>query len=190
MLYTRKGDKGDTYFFDSKERFSKSGERAEALGAVDELNSILGLCKAKSRESNLKIEGQALPQILEQVQQNLFIVQAALAGADKNITQEKIDTIEKIIDTIERELPEIKTFFLSGGTELSGLLDYARAVSRRAERRVVKYLEMVSTSSPQVGEIEVGPEVRSYLNRLSSLLYALVRIVNLKSGVEETPPSY
>lgn len=182
MLYTRKGDKGDTYFFGSKDRFSKSGERAHALGALDELNSLLGLSKAKAREANIKIGGQTLSDILEQVQQNLFIIQAAIAGANKTIIQEKIDAVEKIIDTIEKELPEIKTFFLAGGTDLSALLDYARAVSRRAERRVVKYLE--------IGEIEVNLELRSYLNRLSSLLYALVRIVNLKSGVKEIPPSY
>lgn len=182
MLYTRKGDKGDTYFFSSKDRFSKSGERAEALGALDELNSLLGLCKVKSQETSIKTEGHTLSYILEQVQQNLFIIQAALAGADKTITQEKIDAVEKIIDTIEKELPEIKTFFLAGGTELSTLLDYARAVSRRAERIIVKYLE--------AGEIELKPEICAYLNRLSSLLYALVRIVNLKSGVQEIPPSY
>ncbi len=120
--------------------------------------------------------------ILEEVQQNLFIVQAAIAGADKAIAQEKVDAVESIIDSIEKELSPISTFFLPGGTELSALLDYARAVSRRAERRVVKYLEM--------GGVEVNSELRSYLNRLSSLLYALVRIVNLKSGVKEIPPSY
>lgn len=182
MLYTRKGDKGDTYFFGSKDRVSKSGERAEALGVLDELNSLLGFCKVKAENSGIKIGEKALHQILEEVQQNLFIVQAALAGAEKEISQEKVDAVEKIIDGIEKELPEIKTFFLAGGGELSGLLDYTRAVSRRAERRAVKYLE--------TGEIKVSPEIRSYLNRLSSLLYALVRYVNLKSGVEETPPAY
>ncbi|MBI2506896.1 MAG: cob(I)yrinic acid a,c-diamide adenosyltransferase [Candidatus Colwellbacteria bacterium] len=182
MLYTRKGDKGDTYFFGSKDRFSNSGERAEALGALDEINSFLGICKARARETDIRIEGYALYEILEQVQQNLFIIQAVLAGAQKQITQEKIDFLEKIIDSIEKELPPITTFFLAGGTELSAYLDYARAVSRRAERRVVKYLE--------AGEIEARPELRAYLNRLSSLLYALVRCVNLKSGAREIPPSY
>ena len=182
MLYTRKGDKGDTYFFESKDRFSKSGERAEALGALDELNSLLGLCKTKARETDIKIEGHTLPHILEQVQQNLFIVQAALAGAPKEIGQDKVDFLEKIIDSIEKQLPEIKTFFLAGGTDLSALLDYTRAVSRRAERRVIGYLE--------TEKVEVKPEIRSYLNRLSSLLYALVRLVNLKSGIQEVPPSY
>lgn len=191
MLYTRKGDKGDTYFFDSQgERFSKGSWRAEALGALDEINSLLGVCKAKAKDTDIKINRHTLPDILEQVQQNLFIIQAAIAGADKQITQDKIDFVEGIINGIEKELPEIRTFFLAGGSELSALLDYARAVARRTERRVVRYSEIVSASSPQVGEIEVKPEIRAYLNRLSSLLYALVRIVNLKLGIKEIPPSY
>lgn len=183
MLYTRKGDKGDTYFFDSEgERFSKASWRAEVLGVLDELNSLLGLCKAKSRDTDIQIEGKTIPEILEQVQQDLFIIQAVIAGAEKEITQDKVDFLERIIDSIEKELPPIKTFFLAGGTELSGFLDYARAVSRRTERRVVRYSE--------IAEVEIKPEIRSYLNRLSSLLYALVRIVNSKSDAKEIPPSY
>ncbi len=183
MLYTRKGDKGDTYFFDSEgERFSKASWRAEVLGVLDEINSLLGACKAKAKDTDIKIEGNTISGILEQVQQDLFIIQAILAGADKTITQDKVDFLEKITDSIEKELPEIRTFFLAGGTELSGLLDYARAVSRKAERRVVRYSE--------ISEIEIQLEIRSYLNRLSSLLYALVRYVNLKSDVKETPPTY
>ena len=183
MLYTRKGDKGDTYFFDSEgERFSKASWRAEVLGVLDELNSLLGVCKTKAGDSEIKIEGKTISNILEQVKQVLFIIKAVLAGAPKAISQDKVDFLEKIIDSIEEELPPITTFFLAGGTELSSILDYTRAVSRRTERRVVRYAE--------VSEIEIKPEIRSYLNRLSSLLYALVRIVNLKSDVEEIPPNY
>src|SRR3989344_2333751 len=143
MLYTRKGDKGDTYFFDSQgERFSKGSWRAETLGALDEINSLLGVCKAEAEDINIKINGYTLPDVLEQVQQNLFIIQAAIAGADKQITQDKIDFVEGIIDSIEKELPEIKTFFLAGGSELSAFVDYAGAVEKRAERRVVRYSEI------------------------------------------------
>lgn len=180
MLYTRKGDKGDTYFFGSKKRASKSSCQTEALGALDEINTLLGLCRAKAKNAEIQIEGKSIYAILEMVQQNLFIIQAAVAGADKKITQAKIDEIEKIVDSIERELPPIKTFFLPGATELSALLDYARAVSRKTERRVVKQSE----------KSKVAPEILQYLNRLSSLLYALVRIVNSRSGVKEIPPTY
>lgn len=180
MLYTRKGDKGDTYFFGSKKRASKSSCQTEALGALDEINTLLGLCRAKAKNTEIQIEGKSIYAILEVVQQNLFIIQAAVAGADKKITQAKIDEIEKIVDSIERELPPIKTFFLPGATELSALLDYARAVSRKTERRIVKQSE----------KSKVAPEILQYLNRLSSLLYALVRIVNSRSGIEEIPPTY
>ena len=187
MLYTRKGDKGDTYFFGSKERASKSSCQTEALGTLDELNSLLGVCKSKAEISkkrsrkNNKQKGISISKILEDVQQNLFIIQAAVAGADKKIAVRKIKYIEGIIQTIESELPPIKTFFLPGATELSAFIDYARTVARRAEREVVRFSET---------EKEVEPEILQYLNRLSSLLYALVRFVNFKSGVKEVTPTY
>lgn len=187
MLYTRKGDKGDTYFFGSKERVSKASCQTEALGALDELNTFIGICKARSKalerfsSKRKKEHGIGVSEILEGVQQNLFIVQAAIAGADKKITEEKIRYIEAIIDSIEKQLPPIKTFFLSGATEISALIDYARTIARRTEREVVRFSEE---------EGEVSPEILQYLNRLSSLLYALVRFVNFKSGVKEIPPKY
>lgn len=84
------------------------------------------------------------------------------------------------MNSIEGELPPIKTFFLPGATELSAMLDYGRAVARKTERRVVEHSE----------QDKVAPEVLSYLNRLSSLMYALVRIVNFKAGAKEIPPNY
>ncbi len=180
-LYTRKGDKGDTSAFGCKQRFSKNSVLIEALGSLDEINSLLGICKIKAVKFS---------EIIEQVQQNLFIIQANLAGlsavalakagANKKITQEKISDLEKIIDNIEKELPPIKSFFLPGGTELSAYLDYARAIIRRTERRVVALSETQ----------KIDDEIIVYLNRLSSLFYALARFVNLKSGIKETPPTY
>lgn len=180
MLYTRKGDKGDTGAFGCKQRFSKNSTLTEALGNLDEINSLLGICKIKEADFEFKINGQKVDEIIEQVQQNLFIIQAAIAGADKEITQEKISDLEKIIDNIEKELPPIKSFFLPGGTELSAYLDYARAIARRTERRVVALLETQT----------IDDEIIAYLNRLSSLFYALARFINLKSGIKEIPPSY
>ena len=181
MLYTRKGDKGDTSFLGCDQRFSKSSELAEALGAVDEINSLLGFLKEKSRNQPLDISNQNLAEIIEKIQQDIFIIQANLAGAkDKKIIPEKIQYLEKTIDAAEKEMPAIKTFFLSGGTELSALFDYSRAIARRAERQVVKLSE----------KEKVDAEVPAYMNRLSSLLYALARFINVKSGAKEIPPSY
>ncbi|HAS84689.1 MAG TPA: cob(I)yrinic acid a,c-diamide adenosyltransferase [Candidatus Yonathbacteria bacterium] len=175
MLYTGKGDNGTTSAFGCDQRFSKSSAIAEALGTLDEVNSFLGVVK-------IKAEASEVSKILNDVQQNLFTIQAEVAGADKHIGEEKAHELEKIINAIETELPPIKTFFVSGGTELASLLDFARTLSRRAERRVVGVADE--------GVVKVGKETLAYLNRLSSLLYALARQTNHKSGITEEPPKY
>ena len=73
-LYTRKGDKGDTGAFGCKQRFSKNSALTEALGSLDEINSLLGICKIKARDLRFMIYDLSLFEIIEQVQQNLFIV--------------------------------------------------------------------------------------------------------------------
>jgi cob(I)alamin adenosyltransferase len=183
MLYTRKGDKGTTKVFDCDQRISKSSAIAEALGTLDEINSFLGICKVLSEKGPaLALEGRALSSIVNDMQMNLFIVQAELAGADKKITEDKVKEIEKFVDLIEKELPPIKTFFVSGGTDLASHFDFARTLARRAERRVVGVAEE--------GKVKVGEQTLAYLNRLSSLLYALARLMNHKSGIKEVSPSY
>lgn len=172
MFYTRKGDKGDTSLFGSCERFLKTDARIEALGATDELNSLLGVCKAKSKKN--------IAAILEDIQQNLFIAQAELGGAKKEITKEKIDALEKMIDAIEKQLPPSRNFVLAGGSELSALLDYARAVARRAERRAVAAHHIKPLSSLML----------AYLNRLSSAFFALARLANRQARKSEKHPRY
>lgn len=199
-LYTRKGDKGDTGAFGCKQRFSKNSALTEALGSLDEINSLLGICKIKARDLKFKIYDLSLFEIIEQVQQNLFIIQAniaglpakasAKAGADKKITQEKIIDMEKIIDNIEKELMPIKSFFLPGGMELSAYLDYARATIRQTERRVVALSDLSAEASAKAETQKIDDEIIAYLNRLSSLFYVLARFVNLKSKIKETPPTY
>jgi len=184
MLYTGKGDNGTTSTFGCNQRISKSGAIAEALGTLDEVNSFLGIVKVNVNAGDMTVSGEAstLSQLINDVQQNLFTVQAEVAGADKHIGHEKVSETEKIINAIEKELPPIKTFFVSGGTELAALLDFARTLSRRAERRVVGVAEE--------GIATVGKDTLAYLNRLSSLLYALARHANHKSGITEESPKY
>jgi len=184
MLYTRKGDAGTTKDFASKpgERKSKSSCQTEALGALDELNSFLGLVKVKSADMVWQVQGKSPADIVHWVQNCLFSVQAETAGADKKIGQEKVTETESIIDAIEKELPPIKTFFISGGTELAALFDVSRTLARKAERRAIAAVEKK--------EITLGPATLAYLNRLSSLMYALARLSNHKSGIKEEPPSY
>ncbi len=189
MLYTRKGDEGTTGTFGCDQRMSKSSAIAEALGTLDETNSFLGICKIKTYDLRLTTNDRKAGDIINDVQQNLFVVQAEVAGAEKTISKEKVEAMEKIIDGIEKELPSIKTFFVSGGTELAASFDFARTLARRAERRVVEVNESPSNSSGQAGR-KVGEHTLAYLNRLSSLLYVLARYANHKAGIKEEPPSY
>lgn len=184
MLYTRKGDDGTTSAFGCDQRFSKSGAIAEALGTLDEVNSFLGVVKMNVRAGEILVPGttSTIAELINKVQQNLFIIQAEVAGADKHIGHEKVSDTEIMINAIEAELPPIKSFFVSGGTELAAMLDFARTLSRRAERRVVGVADE--------GAVVVGKDTLAYVNRLSSLLYALARQVNHKSGITEESPKY
>jgi cob(I)alamin adenosyltransferase len=186
MLYTRKGDKGTTKTFGCDQRISKSSMVAEALGALDEANSYIGFARAKSkdRKATFKIRNKKInfSDVLLEVQQNLFIVQAEVAGSTLSISIDKIEKIEKIVDEIEKVLPPIKSFFISGATLLGAIFDVARTLVRRAERRVVAVKEE--------GMVAVSAETITYLNRLSSLLYALARIASHLEGAEEIKPDY
>jgi cob(I)alamin adenosyltransferase len=184
MLYTRKGDGGTTKDFKSgpSERKSKSSCQTETLGALDELNSLLGLVKVKSAGAVWKVKGKLPAEIVHWIQNCLFSVQAETAGADKKIGQGKVTEMEGMIDAIEHELPPITTFFISGGTELAALFDISRTLARKAERRAVAAVES--------GEVILDPATLAFLNRLSSLMYALARLTNHKSGITEEPPSY
>ena len=184
MLFTGKGDKGKTSLFGCNQKISKSSTIAEALGSLDECNSFLGLAKVMAKEKMFRIgqEGHFFHELVHGIQQNLFIIQAELAGAQKTIEERKLREVEKIINDIETELPPIKSFFISGGSELAAIFDFARTLARRAERRVVAVVE---NEDRKVGEWSLP-----YMNRLSSILYALARLSNYKVGIEEKPPTY
>jgi len=183
-LFTGKGDKGDTGLFGCNQRISKSSAIAEALGNLDEINSFLGFCKVRAKDKNLIVASlnKNVSDLVHEIQHNLFIIQAELAGSEMTITEDKVKSLEEVINKIETEMPPIKSFFVSGGTELAATFDFARTVARRAERRVVQVVEQ--------GERKVGDHSRAFLNRLSSALYAFARYANFKVGVTEEPPSY
>lgn len=183
MLYTRKGDNGTTKTFGCDQRISKSSLIAEALGSLDEINSFLGICKVQSKENNFKLEnGNSFEETVHNIQQNLFIIQAELAGSEMTITEDKVKEVEEIVDNIEKQLPPIKSFFISGGSQLGAFFDTARTIARRAERRVVG---VADENSRPVGEF-----TKAYLNSLSSLIYALARLSNHLSGITEESPTY
>ncbi len=184
MLYTQKGDKGKTGLFCCNQKLTKGSLVAETLGSVDEINSLLGWCKVKAFEKNLLLgsKNRLAGETIDKIQNHLFSIQAEIAGAGKKITAGKVKFLETIINEIEKELPPIKSFFVAGGAELSAMFDFARTISRRAERRAVAAID--------AGELKLGSQSLAYLNRLSSVLYALARAANFRAGLAEKSPDY
>jgi cob(I)alamin adenosyltransferase len=165
-IYTRGGDRGETSLGDGS-RVPKTDPRVEAVGQVDELNSLLGWALA----------AEGAPELLVRVQNELFDLGADLATPDSGsrprlrVSQEQVERLESECDAANAGLEPLKSFVLPGGSELAARLYVARAISRRAERAVLR----VEGVSPLVGV---------YLNRLSDLLFILARAAN--AGGEET----
>lgn len=185
-LFTGKGDGGTTKVLDSKERIPKFSELPEALGSLDELNSFIGLARIHTERQDMVITSttgkQSLSEILHSVQESLFVVQAETAGADKSIKDGRVAWMEDIIHAIEKEIPPITSFTIAGGTECAAILDVARTLVRRAERRL--------SAVEHVGARVFSPHTKAFMNRLSSLLFALARVVNFRAGVAEQSPTY
>ena len=179
MLYTKKGDDGKTSIYGCDQKISKSSAITEALGSLDETNSFLGVCKVKTKNVEYRILNMKIYDLIHKIQNNLFTIQAQVAGADKKIVEDDVLWLEKIILEIDKELPEIKTFLISGINDISANFDFARTLARRAERRVVVVSEENIT--------KIDSNTLSYMNRLSSILYALARYFAVKSGSEEAP---
>lgn len=171
MVYTGNGDRGRTDL-SSGERVSKSSERIEAYGTVDELNSLVGVCRSFT---DSKKEG------LEEIQNELHILQAELANREPEtkITEENIARLEDRCDYYQEKCPPLRNFVLAGGTQSAAQLHNARSVARRAERKIVR-----------LDQEELRKEVLAYINRLSDLLFLMARHENHVSDVEEKEPKY
>lgn len=172
MVYTGRGDRGKTDL-SSGERVSKSSERIEAYGTVDELNSLTGLIASKSERKRAE---------LEEIQNELHILQAELANMkpDTKITEENTQRLEHLCDKYGEECPPLRSFILSGGTEVAAHMHHARSVCRRAERNIVTLDQ----------KQQIREEVLAYINRLSDLFFLMARHENHLDGVEEKPPKY
>lgn len=173
-IYTKTGDKGQTALFGGK-RVGKDDIRIEAYGTVDELNSFIGAL-IDSISSN---DGIAYTNM---IQEELFIIGSHLArDPDKvklklpELPSSGVDRLEKYIDEMDTELPDLKHFVLPGGNQSISWAHISRTVCRRAERRVVS----LSSVEP------VDPVIIIYLNRLSDYLFTLARYLAKQSKVEE-----
>lgn len=171
-IYTRTGDKGETGLFGST-RVPKDSIRVQAYGSVDELNSVLGLARSFLNDTELDL-------LLQELQNDLFIVGADLASTKSNdsatrITGERVSELERVIDNYQDQLRPLTAFILPGGGHAGAVLHFARSVARRAERKIVT-LEKSERISDQL---------IPYLNRVSDLLFVLARVANNREQKDE-----
>ena len=160
-IYTRTGDDGTTGLGDGS-RVPKDSLRVEAFGTVDELNSSIGVLLATPDMP------PAVSATLTEVQHELFDLGGELCiPGHQVITAEHVTRLEKSLDEFNDSLPPLKEFILPGGGPAAAACHLARAIARRAERRVWALSRAES----------VSPEVAKYLNRLSDLLFVLARVL-------------
>jgi len=164
-IYTRTGDSGTTGLAD-RSRVAKDAPVIEAIGAVDELNSAIGVLLADEMPDEVR-------GCLVNVQHDLFDLGGELAVPGHPLmTEAYITRLEELIDRFNAKLPPLKDFILPGSSRAAGLAHVARAVCRRAERRVVAL----------AGKEGAPPFAVQYLNRLSDLLFVLARVLNRHAG--------
>jgi cob(I)alamin adenosyltransferase len=184
-IYTGTGDRGKTSLF-SGERVSKASERLEAYGDLDELNSIIGALIA-----NLASDRSDLINELQRIQADIFIIGAWLATTANSpalesleqIKEKQIDFLEKAIDRLEDQLPDLKNFILPGGHMTASWAHVARCICRRTERHAV----LVVDESEDDKATEQLKRALIYLNRLSDYLFVLARECNRIHRVTDIP---
>ena len=175
-IYTKTGDSGVTSLLGGK-RVRKSCIEIDAIGEVDELNSFFGVLISLIPADKYAEQKEQLVRI----QHHLFNVGGMIAAAQTELvkvptlTLAHVDELEGWIDTLQETLPELTQFILPGGNHASAVCHHARAVCRRAERRLV--------------ELKAGLDMDNqplfFLNRLSDYLFVFGRYINMKEGSEE-----
>ena len=157
------------------QQLSKYHPRIEAYGTLDELNAFIGLIKDHDI-------GKIRKDTLLKVQKDIFIIESMISlekKSDKDIpfiSSADIDFLEKEIDLMNADLPELKSFILPGGLPLVSFCHIARTVCRRAERLIVRLS----------ADENIEPEIIQYVNRLSDYLFVLARCLSRELGIEES----
>lgn len=167
-IYTRTGDDGTTGLIGGS-RVKKHNIRLESYGTIDELNSYVGLIRSMQTDKQTD-------NVLEIIQNKLFVIGANLATDEsiemirKQLPCKKadIELLEKEIDRMNMDLPELRNFILPGGSQAASFCHVARTVCRRAERKIVELSE----------KAEVDTNLVKFVNRLSDYLFVLSRKVN------------
>lgn len=168
-IYTKTGDKGETGLV-SGNRVSKGDQRIELYGEVDELNSAIGFLNTLSNDS-----------FIEKVQIELFNLGSLLACESSfwetyklpKLSPSIISELEKKMDLYSKDLPKLKNFILPGGNEKSSRAHLCRTITRRVERKLIRFEDIKPIHSIE------------FLNRLSDYFFVLARYYNYIENVEE-----
>jgi cob(I)alamin adenosyltransferase len=173
-IYTRKGDDGTTGLWYGGRR-PKADARIEAYGTIDEAGSALGVARSLCRAGREEVARDLID-----LQRDLFVAGAELAAAPEasgrledgvsRVTAAMVDALEPVIDGYMERVDLPPKFVIPGGTELSAALDLARAILRRAERRVAALAAEEQLASTAVV---------AYLNRAADLVYAMARFTDV-----------
>jgi len=167
-IYTRTGDKGDTGLAFG-DRVPKDGARIEAIGAVDELNSAIGVLLAETLPGEVEAT-------LTVIQHRLFDLGGELSMPGNELLHaDQVTWLENELDRYNATLPSLEEFILPAGGAAAARCHVARAACRSAERRVVTLTH----------DEAVGPASLAYLNRLSDLLFVLARVLARSVGEGE-----
>ena len=175
-IYTKTGDRGTTSLVGG-ERISKSCERIESYGTIDELNSYVGLLVTYCTDEMDK-------NMLQTIQNKLFVVGGYLATDTSKtavrqsliLDEDNVKAIEAEIDRIDQLLPPLRVFILPGGSRAAALCNVCRTVCRRAERCIIRLMETGA---------EIDENVLSYVNRLSDYFFLLSRKLNADNKIED-----
>ncbi len=175
-IYTKTGDKGRTALIGGT-RVPKYDIRIEAYGTVDELNSYVGLIRDQNIDNRSK-------ELLLEIQNRLFTLESSLAQDEKPVARalpvllaEDVELLEKEIDKMNEQLPDLTAFILPGGHPTVSYCHIARTVCRRAERLVIRMNEELPTDALNI----------QYLNRLSDYFFVLARKFSHDLGIPESP---
>jgi len=182
-VYTRGGDKGETSLVGGQ-RLPKDDLRIEAYGTVDELNSFVGLAGQTATElMDSYPKMNTLVSILGRIQHELFNLGSTLATRFEDlhpkqpgVTPSNVSQLEREIDEMNIDLPELHSFVLPGGSRLNVELHLCRTVSRRAERICVSLAR----------QEKIPPVTIQYLNRLSDAFFVWSRWASKIMGIPET----
>jgi cob(I)alamin adenosyltransferase len=191
-FYTGTGDKGKVII--GKQKLAKNAPLFEMLGQMDEVNAWIGLARVrlqrrvgrKRRTPKRRRAPLSLGTFLENIQELMFVAQADVAARGLEyprkivIGLEHVKYLEEVIGYVDNILPPITSFVIPGGTERAAILDLARTRARTLERFAVGAL----------GKRPETADMLQFLNRLSSVLFALARYENYRAGVHEQKPSY